>query len=76
MKIDCPNGYVAVMKFGNVTIEDRSVNIYGGMCESADRCGIKTCKFYDLSPAGNARYLRALYRSRTLEGWLEENQQH
>jgi hypothetical protein len=59
-----------------VTVEDRSVAILGGMCESADRCGIATCKFYDVSPAGNARYLVALRRSHTLEGLLEEKRRH
>jgi hypothetical protein len=77
MKIDCPHGYAAVMKISDTfTVEDRSVTILGGMCDTADRCGIATCKFYDLSPAGNARYLVALRRSHTLEGLLEEKQRH
>lgn len=77
MKIDCPHGYVAVMKLSeNVTFEDRSVTILGGMCESADRCGISTCKFYDLSPAGHARYIAALRHTHTLEGLLEEKTAH
>ena len=77
MKIDCPHGYVAVMKLNeNVTWEDRSVTILDGMCESADRCGITSCKFYDVSPAGNARYLIALRRTHTLEGLLEAKRKH
>ncbi len=77
MKIDCPHGYAAVMKLNeNVTWEDRTVAILDGMCESADRCGISTCKFYDLSPAGNARYIAALRRTHTLEGWLEAKRKH
>lgn len=77
MKIDCQHGYVAVMKISDtITFKDRSVSILGGMCESAERCGIATCKFYDLSPAGHARYLAALRRSHTLEGVIEERTAH
>ena len=66
MKSDCPHGYVAVMKLSDtVTFEDRSVTILGGMCDTADRCGISSCKFYDLSPAGHARYIASLKRIRS-----------
>lgn len=60
----------------NVTIEDYSVTILSGMCDTADRCGITACKFYELSPAGYARYLVALRRPHTLERWLEERKKH
>jgi hypothetical protein len=37
---------------------------------------IAHCKFYDRLPAGNARYLVALRRSHTLEGFLEARRKH
>ncbi len=76
MKIDCPHGYRMVATLGNVTIEDRTVSIYGGVCDTADRCNITHCKFYDLTPAGDAKFLVALREDETLEGWLARETPH
>lgn len=54
-----------------LTWEDRTVSIYGGVCDTADRCGITHCKFYDVSPAGDAKFKRGLAHEHTLEGLLE-----
>jgi hypothetical protein len=34
------------------------------------------CKFYDVTPAGDARFLVALRRSQTLAGALEAMERH
>jgi hypothetical protein len=72
MKINCPHGYKAVMKLaGNITWEDRTVTIYGGVCDTANECGITTCKFYDVSPAGDAKFKMGLTHEHSLEGIIE-----
>jgi hypothetical protein len=76
MKINCPHGYKMVATLGNVTLEDRTVSIYGGVCDTADRCGITHCKFYDVSPAGDAKFKQALAHEHTLEGLLERMANH
>jgi hypothetical protein len=43
------------------------------VCEAAHECRIAHCKFYDVTPAGDARFIVALRRSQTLEGYLQEN---
>lgn len=76
MKIDCPHGYKMVAKLGNVTWEDHTVSIYGGVCDTADRCKITHCKFYDLSPAGQAKFVAALKEDETLEGLIARETAH
>ncbi len=76
MKIDCPHGYKAVMKLGNVSCEDRTVTIHGGVCDTAHECGISACKFYDVSPAADAKFRMALAHEHTLEGLLEKLERH
>ena len=60
MTIDCPHSWRHVAKFGSVTIEDRRINVYGGLCDSPDLCGIRTCEFFDDSREGTRRYNLAL----------------
>ena len=76
MKIDCPHGYKMVAKLGSLTWEDRTVSIYGGVCDTADRCGITQCKFYDVSPVGDAKFKRGLAHEHSLEGLLERMANH
>lgn len=73
MKIECPHDYKAVVKLGAITYEEASVEIMGGVCEAAHECRATHCKFCDLSEAGDARFLVALRRAETLEGYLHEH---
>ena len=60
MTIDCPHGWHHAAQLGSVTIEDRRVNVYGGLCDSPDLCGIRTCEFFDDSRDATRRYSLAL----------------
>lgn len=76
MQIECPHDYKATVKLGAITYEEASVEIHGGVCEAAHQCGIERCQFYDVSPEGDARFIIALRRSETLEGYLQEHVPH
>jgi hypothetical protein len=77
MQIDCPRGYKAIVKIGpNLSFEDGTVTILGGVCECSHQCGIAVCPFYDVSPQGDARYLVALKQAHSLEALLEERTAH
>jgi len=76
MKIECPHDHKAVVRLGAITYEEASVEILGGVCEAAHECHIAQCKFYDVTPAGDARFLIALRRSETLAGVLEAMERH
>lgn len=66
MKFECPYGWKSVAKVGNFfTWESSTVNICDGICDSADLCGKESCEFYDVSPAGTRRFLKALYHEQT-----------
>jgi hypothetical protein len=72
MKRDCPHGFKRVLKIGkNMTWEDSTVDICGGVCDSPDVCGIESCEFYNISQHGTARFMKAAGREETLEGLLE-----
>jgi hypothetical protein len=73
MKIECPHGWKASVKLGAITYEEASVEILGGVCEAAHECRISQCRFCDVTEAGDTRFLVALRRSQTLEGYLLEN---
>lgn len=67
MKFQCPHGWKSVAKVANFTWENSTVNICDGICDSADLCGIESCEFYDTSPEGTRRFLKALYHEQTAE---------
>jgi hypothetical protein len=70
MKFECPYGWQSVIKCGNVSFESATVNVCDGVCDSADRCGIESCEFYDTSTEATKRFLRANAREDTLEHLL------
>lgn len=74
MRCNCPQGWKSVSKLKNITLEDSSVEIHDGICDSADLCGITRCDYYDVTREGTRRYMKALAHSQTLEGLLEEQQ--
>ncbi|MCP9496913.1 MAG: hypothetical protein MSG64_21045 [Pyrinomonadaceae bacterium MAG19_C2-C3] len=67
MKLECPYGWKSVARVGSVTLESRVVNICGNICDSADRCGIKRCEFYDLSPEADRHFREAIADEQTIE---------
>ncbi|MBA2705891.1 MAG: hypothetical protein H0U60_18800 [Blastocatellia bacterium] len=68
MKFQCPYGWKSVAKVGsNFSWESSTVNICDGICDSADLCGIERCEFYDISPEGTRRFIRALNYEQTAE---------
>ena len=71
MEINCPHGWKRVIRFGNSTWEDHRVNIYEGICDSPDRCGISTCEYYDTSQEATEIFLKASAYEHTIEGYLE-----
>lgn len=72
MKFICPYGWTHVGKLGShVRVEDASVDICDGICDSGDLCGITRCEFYDLSPEATRRFLRAQAHEHTLEHLLQ-----
>jgi hypothetical protein len=69
--IDCPHGFARTARLGEtVTWEVKTVTVCGGVCDSADLCGINECRFYDTSREATRRFQRANADSRTLEGML------
>ena len=59
MRIDCPHGYSGKAKIGNSTIVFCDVEIFADVCDHADRCGIDTCEFYDITKEGTRKYIKA-----------------
>lgn len=70
MKFECPYGWKFVTNCDNATFESAIVNICDGICDSADRCGIEHCEFYDISPEATKRFLRANAHEHTFEHLL------
>jgi len=68
---DCPHGWKSSLKIGNNMFEDSRVNICGGICDSADLCGVKDCEYCDDSQEGTCFFNRALAHEHTLEGLIE-----
>lgn len=74
METNCPQGWKHVRQFGNITWEDSRVNIYEGICDSTDRCGIDTCPYYDTSKEATRIFLKASAHEHTIEGLLESKE--
>ena len=72
MKIKCPHGWKHIGKIGSLTWEDPTVNIYEGICDSPDLCGITVCQYYDTSQEATRRFQKAQANEHTLEGLMEK----
>lgn len=72
MWMDCHRGFKNRMKAGNLVIEDIRVNVCDAICDKADLCGIEDCEFYDVTPEGTFRFLKANAHEHTLEGMQEK----
>ena len=64
-----PRGSLKIGK--NMTWEDSTVEICGGVCDSPDLCKIESCEFYNITQSGTARFMKAAGREHTLEGFRE-----
>lgn len=68
MIIDCPHKWKNNLKLKNITIQDSRVRVCFGICDSADRCGVQDCEYYDVSEAGTRIFMAGLVHESTLEG--------
>ncbi len=59
MHVDCPEGWKHVARMRCITLEDSRVEIFDGICDSADLCRIKRCRFHDVTRRGTQRFLKA-----------------
>ena len=71
-EIDCPHGSIWITSAPGLTFASRVVSVYGGVCDSCDRCGLESCRFFDQSEDGDRRFAEGLAHSQTLEGLIEE----
>jgi hypothetical protein len=55
------------LKYATLRVHHTKVQIYDGICDSADLCGIKSCRFYDTSREATRRFMRAQAEEHTLE---------
>lgn len=70
MEIPCPEGWQrdGSLDLGSVTvIMKTTVQLYAGVCDSCDLCGIAHCRFYDTSPEATRRFMHAMGEERSLE---------
>jgi len=68
---DCPHGWKSVTSFGNVTWEDCRVNVYAGVCDRSDQCGVNACQYFDSSRAATRLFIAAsVFFNHTAEGLL------
>lgn len=72
MRIRCPEGWtttrVVKERHCEITVHHTHVNVLAGVCDSADLCGISSCAYYDVTPAGTRRFMDASLKLQTLEG--------
>jgi len=76
MQMDCPYGYERVMRLSkNVVMRDSTVNVCGGVCDSAEFCNRPHCLFYDLTKQGTRHFQKASGQEHTLDGLQERQRQ-
>lgn len=80
MYLKCPEGWESTrtetIKGVTITVHHTKVQIYDGICDSADLCGRKHCRFYDTSREATRRFLRAQAEEHTLEHLLKRLNPH
>lgn len=71
MYIKCPEGWsmVRTEKLGSATVRvhHSKVQIYAGICDSADLCGHTTCRFYNTSREATRLFMRAQAEEHSLD---------
>lgn len=62
MYVKCPEGWstVRTQQLGRATVRVHysKVQIYAGICDSADLCGRTSCRFYNTSPEATRLFMR------------------
>ena len=80
MYLKCPQGWTAVRteKRGNttLTVHHTQVQIYAGVCDSCDLCGIASCRFFDTSENATRLFVRAQAAEDSLEQLHQRLQPH
>ncbi len=80
MYIKCPHGWTAVRteKTGNVavTVHHTKVQIYAGICDSCDLCGIRSCRFFNDTESGTRLFMRAQAQEDTMEYLQQQGNPH
>ncbi|MCK4626482.1 MAG: hypothetical protein KAV00_14280 [Phycisphaerae bacterium] len=72
MKINCPYEWKTRIKLGNIIWENSFVEIFNGICNCSDLCGITTCEFYDVTEEGTRLFVNAMAYGHTIEGILDK----
>jgi hypothetical protein len=71
MYVKCPEGWTMTRKVklgrATVTVHHSKVQIYAGICDSADLCKRTECRFYNTSPEATRLFCRAQAEEHTLE---------
>lgn len=80
MNIQCPEGWqrLGTLTQGAVpiTAQQTTVQIYAGICDSCDLCGITHCRFYDTSREATRRFMHAQCEEHTLDHLLRRLKPH
>lgn len=58
--IRCPEGCRWVSSLGKLTFERRDVVIFDEVCDHSDKCGVESCRYFDLSEQATIRFCKAL----------------
>tara|TARA_B100000614_G_scaffold62310_1_gene55239 strand:+ start:733 stop:984 length:252 start_codon:yes stop_codon:yes gene_type:complete len=76
MTINCPHGqrWISHFKKAGFIFENRTVQIFNGVCDHCDKCGVTDCEYFDDTPEGTRKFCQGLAHSHTAEGMLEEKQ--
>ena len=80
MYMKCPEGWSATrrvkLKHATITVHHTKVRIYAGICDSADLCQRRDCRFYNTSRAVTRLFCRAQAEERTLEAFKRRLNPH
>jgi hypothetical protein len=61
--VNCPHGHKWISRLGSaLVIENRTIQIFDGICDSCDRCGFSACEYFDDSKDATRRFCQALGR--------------
>jgi hypothetical protein len=80
MYVKCPEGWSTVRteQLGRETVRVHysKVQIYAGVCDSADLCKRTQCRFYNTSREATRLFMRAQAEERTLEAFQRRRHPH
>ena len=80
MYVTCPEGWTATrqvkLKHATITVHHTKVQIYAGICDSADLCQRTHCRFYNTSREATRLFYRAQAEEHTLEAFRRRLNPH